>query len=551
MTETTKPKASNVGAASLILASGTMVSRILGFVRVIILAQTIGVVGSVGADAFANANSIPSAVYSIIAGGMLNVVLVPQVVRASKDPDGGQSYINRLVTIGIIVLGVLGVASTLAAPFLSQLFAVGLTGEQLALVVAFAYWCLPQVFFYGLYQLLGEVLNARGSFGPFTWAQVVNNIVNIAMLVLFSVMFGADPNGSRTVADWTPEMIAFLGGTSTLAVAVQALICFAFWKRVGLTFRFDTRFRGIGLRKTGSLASWTLGMLLLIQVVLVIETNVANLAFGVSASVAALQNALLIFILPHSIVSMSIATAYFPRMSEAAAEGDERRLVRYFSESSRSSALIIVFSMVGMMVISTTFARVFEPHASGTFALAATLTAFLIGLPSYSIGLMLQRMFYVYEDAKTLFWIFAATTPIHIFAMALASLLPTEHIVIALALAEAFTWTLRDVVFIVILRRRLGRLDGRRILRSHALFLVAAVVAGAPGLAVMWFLGAFSADGWALASTMNALLGCALGGTVMAITYVAAVALLRVREFDAVKEFVGARAGRLLARSRG
>ena len=129
----------------------------------------------------------------------------------------------------------------------------------------FAYWSLPQIFFLGLYTLLGEVLNARKSFGPFTWAPVVNNVVAIAMLVIFIVAFGADPYGHRSPV-WTPTMVALLAGGATLGVAVQALILFFFWKRIGLRFRFDFRWRGVNLGHAGQAAGWTFGMLLATQV---------------------------------------------------------------------------------------------------------------------------------------------------------------------------------------------------------------------------------------------------------------------------------------------
>lgn len=541
----------SLGVASVLLASGTLVSRVLGFVRVFVLAQTIGIVGA-GADAFANANSIPSAIYAIIAGGTVNAVLVPQIVRAVKeDPDGGEKYVNKLVTLGMLLMGALAILATLGAPFLARLYGAGLRPDDLALVIAFAFWCLPQIFFYGLYTLVGEVLNARGYFGPFTWAQVFNNLVSIAMILLFGVLFGADPSGMRHVGEWTPGMIAFLGGMTTLAVAIQSIICFAFWGRIGLRYRPEFGFRGIGLRKTGALAGWTLAMVVIVQITVLIETNVANLAFGRAASVAAMQNALLIFILPHSIISISIATAYFTRMSEAAADGDDRRLVRDFSEVMRIVGLFIVFSMVGLMVLSVSFSRVFEARPEGTLALAEVLCAFLLGLPAYSVLLIAHRMFYAKQDTKTLFKVFLWTFPFNVFAMALCVLLPEPRIVVALAFVEALFWTIRALVMIAILRVRIGPLDLGRIARSYLIYLGASLIAGAVGAGVMLLLGSYRPDGWAVSGVIQAVLACGIGGAAMLAVYLVALRLLRSPELETALGAVLAKAGPLARRFGG
>ena len=167
--------AARVGRASALLASGTIVSRALGFVRVAILAAAIGVVGSASADTFAIANQLPNSIYALTVGGLLSAVLVPQIVRSARDPDGGARYI-------------------IAAPALVQLYSVsaesgrGFTPEAFALATTFAYLCLPQIFFYALYSLLSETLNARNIFGPFAWAPVINNVVSIVGLIVFLVL---------------------------------------------------------------------------------------------------------------------------------------------------------------------------------------------------------------------------------------------------------------------------------------------------------------------------------------------------------------------------
>lgn len=527
--------------ASILLGSGTLVSRLLGFVRVIVLAQTIGVVASDGADAFANANALPSAIYAIILGGMLNAVLVPQVVKATKRPDGGQEYINRLVTLAIIVLGGLTLVAMLATPLLAALYAPGLDGRKLGLIIAMAYWCMPQIFLFSMYALVGEVLNARGSFGPYTWAQVINNLVSIGMLVLFGAIFGRDPNGTWQVEDWTPGMIAMLGGTTSLAVAIQLLFLLPFWKKVGLTYRWDTNFRGTGLGEAGRLASWMFGLVVVVQITGIVESMVANLAFGVAGSVAAMNTAFLIFQLPHAIITMSVGTVYFTRMSQAAVDGDHPALIRDFSASTRVIGLFLVLGLVVLAVTSTAFSRVFEAKPVALFSLSTILIAFLIGLPAISMVYLTQRIYYAYEDTRTLFRVYLAVMPLHVILIIGCAMLPVGWIACGLALSQSIVAWVRFAVLATIIRRRIGSLDLGRIVTSYTRFIGGAIVAGLVGILVMWLLGAYRPGGFALSGMLEAIISCILGGIVMLGTYVVALRYLKSPELT---EAMGALAGR-------
>jgi putative peptidoglycan lipid II flippase len=291
-----------IGRASLLLGSGTIVSRVLGFVRVAVLAYALGQSHSVGADAYQTATNVPSSIYALIAGGLLTAVLVPQIVRASTGEDRGQAYINKLLTIAILAFAMVTVAATVLAPVLMFLF--GERGDLLALATLFAYWSLPQVFFLGLYTVLGEVLNARRSFGPFTWAPVLNNVVSIASLILFVAVFGSHIGAPASA--YTPAMIALVGGGSTLGIAAQALILTWAWKRTGLTFRPDFRWRGVGLHATGKAAGWTFAMLIATQIAGAIENTIELIPTGDAASTATISGSWLIFMLPHSIITVSL-----------------------------------------------------------------------------------------------------------------------------------------------------------------------------------------------------------------------------------------------------
>lgn len=518
----------SVGRASAMLASGTMVSRVLGFVRSWVLIQAIGVI-AVGANAYATATQVPNSIYAIIAQGILSAVLVPQIVRASVHADGGKAYINKLVTLGILIFAAVAVVATLLAPFLVQLF--GTRGSYAGLATLFAYWSLPQIFFLGLYTLLGEVLNARKSFGPFTWAPVFNNVVSIATLVVFILMFGSEAQHPRPhAANWTPGMIAVLGGGATLGIAVQALVLFFFWRKVGLTFRFDFRWRGVNLGSAGKAAAWTLAMLVLTQLAGLIETNVANTvgAGGRYASVAAMTQSWLIFMLPHSIIAVSIVTAFYTRMAEHAREGNVASFRTDFSTATRSIAALISFFSVAIIIAAYPIARVFT---SGDYAaMGNVLIGYAAGLVPFCILFVIQRAFYSMGDTRTPFLFTLAQVVVVIAGVLLCLLVAPQVRAMSIAFAVSLAGTVQAIIAAVLLRRRMHGVDGRRILRGLWRFLLSAVVAGVVGMLVLALLGAYT-RGFAVAGILPAMLSIAAAGVAMLAVYSGMLRLLRTEEF--------------------
>lgn len=539
--------AKSLGRTSLILASGTMISRVLGFVKAIVLAQTIGLVGSVSADAFANASSLPTNIYSLIAGGLLNAVLVPQIVRATKNVDGGKQYVNRLITLAIVILGSLTLLVTLGAPIIAKLYGLTLTGEQLSLVIAFAYWCLPQVFFYSLYAVISEVLNSRSIFMPFAWAPVINNVISIAGLIVFAQLFGADPAGERAVSDWSPLMIATLAGSATLGVFVQAMVLFLFLPRAGFRYRPDFHFRGTGLGRIGSVASWSLGMVVVIQVVAWVETLAINVAFGQTVSLAASRNAEMIFLLPHAIIAVSLTTMMFTSLSEYAADRKTETVISEFSRGARTITMFMVFSSVALMVMAPPFARIFSSSPEQANQLAIVLMAQLLGLVGFSLFYFSNRVNFAYEDTRTVFIIYAATAPIHVAGVVAAAVfLPVEFIAVGIALLNAFLTTLRLLIQLQVLRKRvLGRIDGHRLVRSTVRFVIGVIPTAAVGIAIVWSMGGYNSDGWGRNGLLNAFITCAVSGIAMIAVYAVAMVVLKSPEFEAffapmMRRFFGA-----------
>ena len=538
-----------LGRASALLASGTIVSRVLGFVSAALLAQTIGTVGA-SADTFTLANQLPNNIYAIIAGGLLNAVLVPQIVKAGLHDDGGQRFINRLVTLGLVVFVVAAVAATVAAPLLVRLYAAqsdgggrGLSGDEIALATAFAYWCLPQVLFYAIYSLLGEVLNARKVFGPFTWTPVLNNIVAIGGMLVFMVVFGSVDKATDASA-WTPQMIAVLAGSATLGVAIQGFALFFFWRRAGLVYRPDFHWRGVGLGATGKAASWIFGMILITQLAGVVQTQVASQsAGGDDASLAVLRYSWLIFMLPHSIVAVSIMTAYFTRMSGHARDGDLASVRLDLSSSLRTIGLIMVFASVGLIVLAYPFSAIFSSDGSfaATSAMAPVLIAYLIGLVPFSVLFVLQRTFYSLENTRTPFFLQLFQSIVFVVGALIVSTFPTDRIAVGIAAVTATAGFAQAVAAAVFLRRVLGSIDARRVIRQHAVFLLATLPTAVVGVALLFALGGTTEGGFAVGNPLGAGISLVLIGGAMAAVYFGALVALRNPELGGILKPLGQR----------
>jgi len=531
---------------------------VLGFVKAAILLAAVSPGDS--ADTFSVANTVPNALYILLAGGILNAVLVPQITRAARQPDGGQEYVDRLLTMASALLFGVTLVVTLAAPFLIRLYATDRwTPSQVALGTAFALWCLPQVFWYGLYTLLGQVLNARGSFGPFMWAPVVNNIVGIAGLFWFISVAGT---GNRPIGDWTPGTIALLSGTATLGVVAQALVLIPALKRTGVTFKLRWGMRGFGLRTASRVAAWTFAAVLAQQVGFVIISRVttagqrlaedANATGTIGTGKAIYDNAFLLFMLPHSLVAVSLVTALFTRMSVSAADERIDDVRSDLSLGLRVTGLATVISATAFLALGTDMTRALFAgnNAADTRGLAYVTMAMMVGLVPFSAQYLFQRVFYAFEDAKTPFLV---QVPI-VVTWSAGNLLSLwlladnpEWIVVGVGLSMTAANVLGAGLSAYLLHRRLGHIDGPRVVRTHVRLVVGAAAGG-----VCAWLSSVAIHGVAGDGRMAAMTATVVGSLVLLGVYVAMLRVLHVTELEeAVLPLVRRRRGTTTAARRG
>lgn len=527
-----------LGRHTTLMASGTAVSRVLGFVKGALLVYAIGLTGN-AANAFAVGNKLPNILYLLIAGGVLNAVLVPQVVRAYQRTDGeGDGYVNRLLTLGTVLLLGLAAVLTIAAPVLVSLYTT-FDPRLAGLAVLFAYWCLPQVLFYGLYTLIGQVLNARGSFGPLMWAPVVNNLVAMAGLGAYIAVFGTYA-GHRVVTNdpgtWTGGQVALLAGTATLGVVAQALVLLVPLYRSGFRYQPRWDFRGVGLGRAGRVASWTFAGLVVGQLGILVVTRVASAVGDAAGSSVGLAGnavydyAFLVFMLPHSLVTVSLLTALFTGLSARAAADDVPAVRAELSFGLRTVGLFTVLAAAVFMVLAYPLARVLQPAATtqDASALAGVILVMLLGLPAFGAWSMAQRVFYAYEDARAMFPVQIVMAAVVVLGSLLAqAAVAPRYWVAGAGLAMTVSYGVGAVVALGMLRRRLGGFGAGRVLRLHIRVSLAAAAAAGAGWGVVHQVGGLADAG----PGRNAVV-CVGVGLLMVGVYGGLLKLMRVRELD-------------------
>ena len=412
------PSLTNAGllSSSAIMAAGTVASRVTGVMRDIAMTAALGFY--LVSDAFSLGNTLPNIIYILVIGGALNAIFIPQLVRRMKDDaDGGRAYADRLLTIAFLSLLLLSVATVLLAPWIVDLYSTAQYGSgQRELATAFARLCLPQIFFYGAYALLSQVLNSRGKFGAPMFAPIIANIISIATFVTFIVIAGTTAAADGQLSS---DQVLLLGLGTTIGVALQALVLVPVLWKAGYVWRPRFDWRGHGLGKAGTLAIWTLGLVVVNQAGYVVITRLATLANvsatdagTVAAGLTTYQKANLIFMLPQSVITISIVTAMLPSLSRIAHSGQMEQVGRDITSTMRLVASFIVPIGVILMVIGPGIAVLLFGYGAATPAQAALMgsivSVFRGGLLPFSLWYVVLRGFYALEDTRTPFWISVA-----------------------------------------------------------------------------------------------------------------------------------------------
>jgi putative peptidoglycan lipid II flippase len=541
----------SLSKSSGIMAVGTIASRLTGFARDLVIVWAIGT--AVFADAYNVANTVPNVVYILVAGGVLNAVFVPQLVRAMRsDADGGKAYADRLITaIGLVLLA-LTVLAVLAAPLVISAYAWTFrqadSTADFDVAVTFARYFLPQIFFYGLHVMLGQVLNARGRFGPMMFTPILNNLVVIVTGILFlSATKDTDPLTSSTVTSGEVRLLAI--GT-TLGVVAQAVALLPMLKRSGYVYKPRFDLRGQGLGKAYRLAVWTLLFVLVNQVAYLAVVQFATAA-GQEATEAGTAGrgftpytkAYLIMLLPHAVITVSVVTALLPRMSRAVADNRIADLKEDLGSGLRLTGALLVPGAVALGVLGPSLTVLALGYGKTSVAdaqfIGFVLSAFALGLVPFSVHHQLLRAFFAFEDTRTPVtinvWIAAANIGL---AIGCAQILPARWVVVGLAASYSLSYLLGVGLCARRLAKRIGPMPGD-VLRTYDRLVLAAAIAAVPAL----ILSEIGFDVWG-PGTAGSLFGVLAGGLALAVTYVLVAAKLGIGEVTDVLAMVRRRVGR-------
>ena len=531
-----------LGRSTRAMALGTVASRGTGFVRTAAIAAILGV-HTVGA-AYNVANTAPNIVFDLLLGGILTSVIVPLLVQAAQhDPDGGEAYAERLLSLVVVGLLLASVALVVLAPQVVGLYLHDAPAGERRLAVVLARYFLPQILFYGAGAVMGAILNARDRFAAPMWAPVLNNLVVIATCGLFLALPGTNGLTRESISP-TQELVLGLG--TTLGIVAQTIALMPSLRAAGFRFRLRLDLRGVGLRTIARLGRWVLLYVVANQVAYVLVVNLANHARlnQTGRGYAAYVNAYVLWQLPHAVVAVSVITALLPRMSRAAADGRTEDLRAALNRGLRLTASVLVPAAAGFLVLGPELATVVFGHlntsAGDARFIGEVLAVFALGLVPFSAYQLQLRAFYALQDTRTPTLInlgvnitlIAVDVPLYL-------VLPDHLKVLGLAAGHACSFGMGLLLCSRVLSRRIGGLDGRDVVRTAVRCLAACLLPAAAALGL-----ARVAVGALGSGTLGAGAALVLGGGVLCLGYVLAARRLRITELDEVTGPLLARLGR-------
>ncbi|HTX94861.1 MAG TPA: murein biosynthesis integral membrane protein MurJ [Mycobacterium sp.] len=462
------------------MAFATLVSRLTGFARIVLLAAILGAALS---SAFSVANQLPNLVAALVLEATFTAIFVPVLARAEQsDPDGGAAFVRRLVTLTTTLLIFVTALSVFAAPLLVRLMLGRSPQVNEPLTTAFAYLLLPQVLAYGLTSVFMAILNTRNVFGPTAWAPVVNNLVALATLGVYLAVPGelsVDP-----VRMGNTKLLV-LGIGTTLGVFAQSAVLLVALRREHVSLRplwgIDQR-----LKRFGTMAAAMVLYVLISQLGLVVGNQIASTA---AASGPAIYNyAWLVLMLPFGMIGVTVLTVVMPRLSRNAAADDTPAVLADLSLATRLTLItlipIVAFMTVGGPAIgSALFAYGhFGEVDAGYLGAAITLSAFTL-IP-YGLVLLQLRVFYAREQPWTPIVIILVITAVKIVGSVLAPHLTGDPKLVAgfLGLANGVGFLAGAIIGYLLLRHALlptgGRLMAVGALRTILVTLTASMLAG-------------------------------------------------------------------------
>jgi len=463
-----------------VMSVGTTLSRVTGFLRLSAMAWAIGVTVNSLPNTYNVANTTPNIIYELALGGILSSIFVPVFVEwlEQHGTDEAREVADRVLTLAAVSLTAVAVLGALFAPWIMRLYLSQSESPdraaQVALGAFFLRWFMPQIVFYGIGAVATGLLNAHRRFAAPMFAPILNNLVVIGAFATYAVLRGGHTVSPTTIT--LSEKLVLAIGTTAGVVAMTV----ALWpslRRTGYRWHAVLDVRHPAVRRLARLALWVVVYVVANQLAYLVVIVLASRSNGYAAYTAAF----ILFQLPHAIVAVSIFTALLPGMSGRAAAGDREGVVEAMSRGLRATAFVVAPAAAGYVAIAPAIVRLLLQHgaadAADTVLISRTLRAFAVGLLFFSAFQLLSRTFYALQDSRTPALVNVAAGVLNV-AIDLVLVLGFHLGVPGLALGHATTYAFSTVVCLVLLRGRLGRLDGRRIGAALGRILPAAAITG-------------------------------------------------------------------------
>ncbi|MFG3604139.1 murein biosynthesis integral membrane protein MurJ [Micromonospora chersina] len=531
----------SAAANSAVMAIGSLVSRGTGFIRNLMIGAALG--NAVG-NVYTTAQFLPNQVYEFLLGGVLTSVLIPVLVRRRKvDPDRGEAYAQRLLSLAVLALAVTALLAMVSAPVLTAIYAAGKDDTYKGLVNDLSYLMLPMLFFTGVSALIAAVLNTRGHFAAPMWAPILNNLVVIGTFGLYVALYGAralrpDQMGAGR--------ILLVGGGTLLGVAVQTLGLLPALRKVGFRWKWRFDFRELGLRELARLGGWMFCYVGVNQLGLFVVVNLLTRAAGSkNAGLLIYNNVFLLLMMAHGIIAVSIITALMPRMSAAAAEGRFHDVTADLSRGTRMVTAVLAPIAVCYAVLAGPISVVVFRYGAFTgdnaVATSTVLLVAALGLVPFAISQLFTFAFYALPDTRTPALVNIPVVGLRVLLqVGLFLAFSATFAAAGMMLGNAISYVAAAIISALLLRPRVGRIGLGGIMRTMGRVVIAALGAALVGLLVVKLLPGDPAH----LSWLAAAVQLVIGGAVIGVTYLGLAMALRIGEITEVVGMVRRRLGR-------
>ncbi|QLQ38556.1 murein biosynthesis integral membrane protein MurJ [Micromonospora robiginosa] len=532
----------SAAANSAVMAIGSLVSRGTGFIRNLMIGAALG--GALVGDAYTTAIFLPNQVYEFLLGGVLTSVLIPVLVRRRKsDPDRGEAYSQRLLTLAVLALAVTVAIALIAAPVLTAIYAGGKDEDYRGLVTGLSYLMLPMLFFTGVSALIAAVLNTRGHFAAPMWAPILNNLVVIAVCGVYIGVFGAN---IIQPGEMSGGRILLIGGGTLLGVAVQTAGLLPALRKVDFRWKWRFDFRALGLAELARLGGWMFCYVGVNQLGLFVVVNLlTRAAGGNNAGLLIYNNVFLLLMMAHGIIAVSIITALMPRMSAAAAEGRFGDVTADLSRGTRMVSAVLAPIAVCYAVLAGPISVVVFRYGAFTgdnaVATSTVLLVAALGLVPFAVSQLFTFAFYALPDTRTPALVNIPVVILRVLLqVGLFLIFSNTFAAAGMMLGNALSYLAAAIISAMLLRPRVGRIGLGRIMKTFGRVVVAALGAALVGVLVVAVL---PGDPEGL-SRPAAAIQLVIGGAVIGGTYLGLAMLLRISEITEVVGMVRRRLGR-------